>query len=123
MGSNPASPKQRAAASALSAHTRIREPTFLSPGRRIAAGMSARLDLDRQRTLAALGDAGAQRFVRDEVGKAAAAHRLHVDEDVLAVLGALADDEAVALQAVELFAPHRLELPRLVDEGGRVDAF
>src|SRR5438309_10587246 len=48
-----------------------------------ASRRSARLDLDRQRPLAAFGDACAKRLVGNEVGKAAAAHRLHVDEDIL----------------------------------------
>ena len=44
---------------------------------------SSRLHLDGERPLAAAGDARPQRLIGHQVGEAAAADRLHMDEDVL----------------------------------------
>src|SRR4051812_2485389 len=82
---------------------------------------SARLHFHRQGPLAAGGDAGAQRLIGAEVGEAAAADRLHMDEDILVVL-LLADEEAIALEAVEPFDPDRLEIPGIVEQGGGIHA-
>ena len=61
-----------------------------------------------------------ERLIGHEIAEAAAAHRLHVDEDVLAGV-VLADQEAVAAQAIEPFDPHRLERPGVAEQARRID--